>query len=194
MIIKLFIFLTLCIFFLGTYFIWFSKKNIFNNLILGLCFVAYVVPAFVIDFEKSTTPEVLDLYVLINIIGCFFYLTGIFLGYKWKRLVVVDTIMQFSFFNALSKNDSGIKKFINISSIIYIVAICGVIISFIIMGFVPLFSADPYMARFFKGQYQAPYERVAFIYRISRQLIELLMPLKILELFNKFSLKNIFLV
>jgi hypothetical protein len=62
------------------------------------------------------------------------------------------------------------------------------------MGFIPMFAPDPFLAKFFKGPYQAPYQRVAFLYRTSRQLIELLMPLKVLEIFLKRDLKNITLV
>ncbi|WP_295651124.1 O-antigen polymerase [uncultured Mucilaginibacter sp.] len=194
MLTKFLIGITLTIFSIGTYFIWFDKRNIFNHISIGFCFVAYVIPAFVINYTEYFKPDVISLYVWISIIGCLFYMVGMFLGYKWKALIFVDTILQFRFLNLLSNNSKAIEKIGRLSSLIYIVGVVGVIVSFMLMGFVPLFASDPYMARFFKGQYQQPYERVAFLYRTSRQLVELLMPLKVLELFIKFNFKSIFLI
>jgi hypothetical protein len=193
MFLKFSIGITLSVFLIGTYFIWFNKKNIFNHSVLGLCFVAYIVPAFVINFEDYSSVEVINLYLLINLLGCFFYIGGLFLGYKIKRLILVNTVLQLNFFNNLVYNDFGIQKIRKITSLIYILSLAGIVVSYMLMGFVPLFAANPYMAKFFKGEYQAPYERVAFLYRTARQLLEFLMPLKIIEIFIKFSMKNVLL-
>jgi hypothetical protein len=186
--------ISLSVFLIGTYLIWFSKKNIFNHAVLGLCFVAYVVPAFVIKFNDYSTADVIELYVLINVIGCFTYVGGMLLGYRIKTLIAVNTLLQFRFLDSLNNNEQVIQKIRKVSSIIYIAALAGIIISYVLMGFVPLFAANPFMAKFFKGEYQAPYERVAFLYRTARQLLEFLMPLKVLELFINFNLKSIVLV
>jgi len=191
---KFVIGVTLSIFLIGTYLIWFSKRNIFNHLSIGLCVVAYIVPAFVIDFGDYVNEDIVNLYVSISLVGCLFYVAGLFLGNKWKSLLLVNTVMQFNYFDSIVSNEAGLKKIIRISSIIYIMSLIGIIISFMIMGFVPLFASDPYTAKFFKGQYQAPYQRIAFLYRTSRQLLEMLMPLKVVELFAKFDLKNAILV
>ncbi|MEZ2334975.1 O-antigen polymerase [Mucilaginibacter sp. RCC_168] len=186
--------ISLSVFLVGTYLIWFSKKNIFNHSVLGLCFVAYLVPAFVIKYDDYSTPDVIRLYVIINLLGCFTYLSGMLLGYRIKTLIAVNTLLQFRFLSTVHDNEHGIQKIRKVSSIIYVAALGGIIISYILMGFVPLFAANPFMAKFFKGEYQAPYERVAFLYRTARQLLEFLMPLRILELFINFNLKSVILV
>jgi hypothetical protein len=161
---------------------------------LGLCFVAYVVPAFVIKFKDYSTSEVINLYVLINLLGCLTYVGGMLLGYRIKTLKAVNTLLQFRFLGTLYNDEQGIQKIRKVSLIIYVAALGGVIISYLLMGFVPLFAANPFMAKFFKGEYQAPYERVAFLYRTARQLLEFLMPLRILELFINFNIKSVILV
>ncbi|MFC4142198.1 O-antigen polymerase [Pedobacter mendelii] len=61
------------------------------------------------------------------------------------------------------------------------------------MGFLPMFAADPYSAKQFKGIYNIRYHDVAFFYRTSKQLIQLLMPFLIISFFDKKS-KNILLL
>ena len=194
MIEKILVSVSLSIYFIGTYFIWFSKKNIFNHISIGLCLVAYVVPVFVIDFSEYSNSQVWTLYSQINIIGCVTLIIGLFLGYRWRKVVLVDAVIKVSSLKTLYFDNGRVEKILRISNRIFIIGVVGIILSYLIMGFVPLLAADPYMAKFFKGQYQAPYRRVAFIYRTSRQLIEFLMPLKILEIFLKRKLKDIILV
>ncbi|MFW0714230.1 O-antigen polymerase [Pedobacter sp. N23S346] len=191
---KILVGLSLSTYLIGTYLIWFNKKNIFNHMSIGLCVVAYVIPIFVLNFENYSNAEIWALYAKINIIGCISFIGGLILGYKWKNLTVVDNVIKFQFLKTLYFDDERINKIIRISNRIFLIGIIGVIISYMAMGFIPLFSENPYMAKFFKGQYQAPYQRVAFIYRTARQLIEFLMPLKILEIFLNKKLKDIILV
>ncbi|RFZ84803.1 hypothetical protein DYU05_04125 [Mucilaginibacter terrenus] len=185
---------SLSIFSLGSYFIWFDKRNIFNHLSLGLCLVAYIIPAFVVDFTDYTSKDIIELYSLINLIGSITYLAGLFLGYKWKQLPVLNTILQFNFIAKLAKDEHKVSQISKLCSRIYLISLIGICTSFLLMGFVPIFAADPYMAKFFKGEYQAPYSRVAFLYRTCRQLLEFLMPLKVLDLYYSFNLKSLALV
>ncbi|MBW4889883.1 hypothetical protein KXQ82_09155 [Mucilaginibacter sp. HMF5004] len=131
---------------------------------------------------------------MINSIGAFFFLLGLFIGYKWRPLRLVDTIIKINFLQSIAVDDDRVKKIIKLSNVIFIIGIIGIIVSFMLMGFMPMFASDPFLAKFFKGQYQAPYQRVAFLYRTSRQMVELFIPLMVLEIFLKPKFKNIALV
>jgi hypothetical protein len=191
---KILICFSLCIFSAGTYLVWFSKRNIFNHMSIGVCLVAYIIPVCVLDFSTYASNEVVELYTLINIVGVCAFIPGLLLGYKWKQVMLVDVVTQFGYINKLPFRDNLMNRFAKVTDKIYIIGVIGLIISYMAMGFLPMFAADPFSAKFFKGDYQASYTRVAFIYRTSRQFIELVLPFKMLQVYIKPSTKNIFLI
>jgi len=58
-----------------------------------------------------------------------------------------------------------------------IVGIIGCVISYFIMGFVPMFSSDPLAAKQFKGEYRDAYYRIAYLYRFSFWIVFASVPL-----------------
>ena len=68
-------------------------------------------------------------------------------------------------------------RVIKITRNLMLIGIIGLIISYIIMGFVPMFAKDPISAKLFRGQYQAPYIRVAVIYRSCFYILATIMPI-----------------
>ncbi|MBB6240096.1 hypothetical protein HDC90_004760 [Pedobacter sp. AK013] len=191
---NLIICLSLCIFYLGTYVIWFDRRNIFNHFFIGFCLVAYVIPVCVIDFEKIAGVDILNLYSIINLIGAISFVVGLLIGNKWKKIGLIDQMVNFKIVHGYLSEPIKLKRFLKVCDRMYLFGIIGVTLSFVLMGFVPIFASDPILAKFFKGEYQEPYKRVAYIYRTSRLLIELLLPLKILQILNKWSLKNMSLI
>jgi hypothetical protein len=60
-----------------------------------------------------------------------------------------------------------------------IVGVIGFVISYFIMGFVPMFSSDPLAAKQFKGEYRDAYYKIAYLYRFSFWIVFASVPLLI---------------
>jgi hypothetical protein len=181
---KFIICLSLVVFSLGTYLIWFDRRNVFNHLAIGLCFVAYIIPIFIIDLNDFAKPSTVELYTLINVVGVAFFLAGLIIGYKWKRIAIIDIVMKFSIpYEGVSDPQFG-KHIISASKLIYTVCLFIMTLSFVYMGFVPMFATDPFSAKQFKGVYNIRYHDVALFYRTAKQLIQLLLPFLLINYFH----------
>lgn len=184
--------IALIIFQIGTYLVWFDKKNIFNHYYIGFCIVAYIIPLFVIDFSEFVDDKIINLYYKINVIGVIFFIIGILLGYKWKRILLVDAIMQFDLHNDIKKSDNFHKTIIGIAKHIYVISLIVIIICFTYMGVLPIFAADPYAAKQFKGPYHIKYQHVALFYRTAKQFLQLLIPFLVIDFYNRRKLITLF--
>lgn len=191
---KIIICITLCTFALGTYIIWFDKKNVFNHILIGLCFVAYIIPVCIFDFNDFVKPEIVKLYVYINLLGAIFFILGLVLGYKWEKITMVNTVMRFSLVEQAIHSDSFEKNVLFSSRRIFIVCLIIMTSCFMYMGYLPMFAADPYSAKQFKGIYQPRYQHVALFYRTSKQFIQLLLPFFLIEYYDKRKLSTLFLI
>jgi hypothetical protein len=191
---KILICFSLCVFTLGTYFIWFDRKNIFNHLGIGLCFVAYIIPLCVLDLTDFTNKNVIDLYAQINFVGAITFILGLLLGARWKKITIVDSVMKFS----TARNGINYPKFgssvIRASKVIYSGCLIVMALCFLYMGFLPMFAADPYSAKQFKGVYNVRYHDVALFYRTAKQLIQLLMPFLLISYLQKKNLNILILI
>src|ERR1700730_1020579 len=134
---------SLCLFSLGTYFIWWDKKNIFNHFSIGFCVIGFIIPSIIIDFDSFADTEIIKLYAYINIIGALFYTAGLILGYKWRRIAIVDTVMRFSAVEQGLQSDSFEAKILYVSKRIFIVSLILMTLCFLYMGYLPIFAADP---------------------------------------------------
>ncbi|MGC8750558.1 O-antigen polymerase [Hydrotalea sp.] len=186
--------LVLIIFQIGTYFIWFDKKNVFNHYYIGFCIAAYVIPSFLIDFYDLADDNIIDLYYKINFVGVLFYIFGILSGYKWKKIAIVDNVMKFRLYNDLVNSNFFYKTIVNTSKQIYLISLIILIICFMYMGFLPIFAEDPYAAKQFKGIYHVRYQHIAFFYRTSKEFIQLLIPILVIDFFNKRKISTFFLI
>ncbi|RTL55841.1 MAG: oligosaccharide repeat unit polymerase [Sphingobacteriales bacterium] len=180
---------------LGGYFIWFSKKNIFSHLNLGFCLVSIIIPSLIVNYSSFFENDILYLYSIINLVGAFFYLIGLFLGNKIRNVAIVDIVIEKNKLYTFISSENTIKqKLYKYSFNIYVLGVVGMVLSYLVMGFMPLFSKDPLAAKFFKNEYQDTYRRVAIIYRTSKIFIELMMPFLIFKVINKFKIIDIFLL
>jgi hypothetical protein len=186
--------ISLCVLQLGTYFVWFSRKNIFNHFSIAFCIVSLIIPSFVVEYKNFTDQSVIYFYTAINAVGAFTYVIGILVGYRVKRISIVHFVINPVKISALSNINDNERLLYQTARKIYFIGIIGMIFSFIVMGFVPMFSSDPVAAKFFKNEYQDSYKRVAFIYRTCKLFIELTLPFLILNIIKKKSIINIVLV
>jgi hypothetical protein len=186
--------ISLCLLTLGTYFIWFNRKNILNHFFIGFCIIGYIIPSIVFDFSLYADKDIVQLYVLINSIGAVFYIIGLFVGNKWKSIPLINFAMKFSVMEAAIESSDFIPKVFKITKFFYVTSLLVMTACFVLMGYVPMFAADPYSAKQFKGVYQASYQHVAFFFRTSKQYIEMLMPFYLIEIYSSKKVLNILLV
>ncbi|CAI9395049.1 hypothetical protein BACSP_00836 [Bacillus sp. T2.9-1] len=186
--VKLMILFGAIIYYLGLYFVWFNYKNIIAHLNVGKLIIAFILPVLFINntFEYFDS-NIVELYALIFFIGGLFHLIGIILGGKSKRITLFsgnsDTF-KIHIEDFLEKHSKLIFR-------LFLLAIVGIIIAFLGMGYVPIFTDDPLTAKFFRGPYKESYDKVKIIYRISYFIIITFIPF-ILALYVK-SKKKLYL-
>jgi oligosaccharide repeat unit polymerase len=156
---------------LAPYLVWPNRWNIPAHLNAGFCITAYVIPGLLTNawerFPESTT----DLYAQINILGAVTLCIGILLGAFFAKSRNVQATP-----NALtirSDPSAMIKRVAVVTS----VCVLGMLLSYWIMGFIPIFADDPFSARQFKGVYRDPYLQAAYLYRFSFSVLEASIPL-----------------
>ncbi|MEK9495813.1 O-antigen polymerase [Photorhabdus sp. P32] len=174
---------------LSLYLIWFNRKNIYAHLGFPLILIAYIVP-FIFFNELYSKYEVYSLYTEINVIGATSFLIGVIIAKKTPAIslpLVPFYHMQGDYYDV----DSKLK---NRTFIILLFACFLMIISYISMGFTPMFASDPLAAKFFRGEYQETYQRVAIFFRIGNSIIPVFLPLAILLIIDKFDYKLSFVV
>jgi hypothetical protein len=69
------------------------------------------------------------------------------------------------------------KKVSLITVNITVFAIMGMIVSFGVMGFIPIFTLDSIAAKFMRGTYQESYAKIAILYRTCNYLLQFTIPL-----------------
>jgi hypothetical protein len=157
---------------IGTYLIWPSRWNIPAHLSLGFCVTAYLVPGLATDvwglFEERTKL----LYMQINLVGAVALVVGLYAG---NRTVLFKKLHRR--FTQLYRSESAQNASMNRVQMIGIVAVMGMIVAYLIMGFVPMFAEDPFSAKQFKNEYFEPYYRAAYLFRGSFSLLLVAIPL-----------------
>ncbi|WP_413668203.1 O-antigen polymerase [Mucilaginibacter sp. Mucisp86] len=176
--------LSLSLFTLGTYLVWPSRYNVPAHLGVGFILIAYVVPTFILDIQDDSPAEVVDLYVNILVVGTIFYLIGLFAGFLAKLPTA-----RFSF-NVLSLEEYE-SRIIKITRNFLICGIGGLILGYLMMGFVPMFAADPVSAKFFRGPYQVPFY-TSIVYLSSFFILSNITPISFM-IWYKHRNKSIFL-
>lgn len=164
---SLIVFFSLSIFVVGTYIIWPNRWNIIAHLQLGFVFTAYFVPIFFVDILKYFPYQIVFKYSMILFLGAIAYVIGLIMGHSVP--FIKATTLPYSFY-VLPKEElvdyvSTRVKWIMITALI------GITISFIVMGFVPMFAENPLEAKFFRGQYHEPYSKVSILFRFSYFII-----------------------
>lgn len=168
---SLLICVSLLILTLGTYIIWPSRYNVIQHLAVGGSFVSIIVPAMILSVQNDYDPEIVALYTEILAVGSLFFLFGLIAGFLSGKNIKTN----FSF-DIMSTEDYE-KRVVTITRNLMLAGIIGMVFSYIVMGFVPMFAQDPISAKLFRGEYQAPYIRIAAIYRSSFFILATIMPI-----------------
>lgn len=142
-----------------------------QHLGVGGSFVAIVVPAFILQVQDQYPQEIVDLYVQILLVGVLALLPGLILGFMMGK----GRTTNFSF-DIMASPDYELRV-ISLTKTLLTIGIAGLVISYAVMGFIPLFAADPISAKLFRGPYQAPYLRVAVLYRASFFILSTIIPI-----------------
>lgn len=156
---------------LGTYLIWPSRWNIPAHLNLGFCVTAYLIPGLATDVWGLFDNRTNVLYSEINILGAAAIVGGLLVG---SRLALFDGARTALL--RLYQPDMQ-SAALGRTERVAIVAIIGMIAAYGIMGFVPMFAADPYSAKQFKNEYFEPYHRADYLFRASFSVLTVVIPL-----------------
>jgi hypothetical protein len=168
---MLLIFFSLSILSIGTYIIWFSRYNIMAHLELAFIFTRYFVPIFMVDSVANFDSNVLNLYTSIIATGAVCYVIGLIMGNMLPLIKFKPYTWQ------VLSEDEYTDRVIKLTRYFFYFGVAGFIISYAIMGFIPMFASEPLNAKFFRGQYQAPYMRAAILFRIANYVMYSLPPL-----------------
>ncbi|PZA06815.1 hypothetical protein EWH23_13735 [Meiothermus sp. PNK-Is4] len=127
----------------------------------------------------SYPSELVMLYEQILVWGMLFYIVGIVIGFYTPLLKIMPLR------HTLNASTKELLRFVAPRVLwITLMALAGVMVSFAVMGFIPMFAEDPLMAKFFRGPYQEAYRPVAPLYRASMFLLYLLIPLNLVLWFH----------
>jgi hypothetical protein len=164
------IFLSLMIFSFAGYILWPSRFNVVSHLSVGGSFIAIFVPTLILHIDERY-PTVVDLYLEVLMVGALCYLPAAILGFWSARRVQT----KFSFDRLDECVYEG--RTIRLTQRLLIFAIAGLAVSYLVMGFVPMFAREPIAAKLFRAQYQEPYRRVAVLFRASFYILATIMPI-----------------
>lgn len=157
---------------LGTYLVWPSRYNVLAHLSVGFFPVAYVIPVAVVGVHREFPAEIVEFYAGLVALGGASYVAGLIAGAALPTLVRVRIPYAFvalppPWFEARTVK---LLKWFAWS------ALLGIAVSYAVMGFVPAFAESPLVAKFFRGEYQEPYRRVAVPFRLSYFTLVTLIP------------------
>ena len=183
----------LCFFSLGTYLIWFNKKNIFNIQLIGFCIISYIIPSIFFDFDILFDNELFKTYFYINLVGAIFYFIGLIVGSKIEKITFINKTIKLDYWEKFKDNNKFCKQIIVISRRFYVFFLIIFCLCFVYLGYIPIFAKDPFMAKQFKGVYHEKYVHIALIYRTSKQIIQILLPFLLINGILKKNIVDIFL-
>lgn len=167
----------LCLSLLGmsvvSYVAWPSRLNILAHTQLAFGIVAYIIPILLLGGGRSVTEESLTLYTTIMVIGFGCSIVGTIVGShiadhpRNSRWIAMASLPTAHARHAIPRRVVWVA----------IVSGAGLLVAFLVMGFVPALAEDPFAAKFFRGEYAASYAPVAPLYRATTSALTVLLPL-----------------
>ena len=162
--------LSYAVFMLGTVFVWPSKRNFILWLSFPFFITAYVFPLLAVNFSAAYSSADIQFLTNCNLIGALSFLSGLVFGALLK--------FKFKWSMPLSFGEANI----NISTLekkvfwLTVFGCLGMSFCFLWMGMVPMFSEQPFYAKFFRGPYKEKYDQISIIYRFSQAVLITVMP------------------
>jgi hypothetical protein len=157
----------------GSYLVWPSRWNVPAHLQLGFCLIAYVIPA-LIGVQDAFSPELRRFDARLLGLGAACYAAGLVIGFRvtlpdaaWERAVLWRRLPRQPFERLVWRRGVWLM----------VLSLLGLFVSFRLMGFVPAFARNPFMAKFFRGAYAASYHRVALLLRPCEVIVTTLIPI-----------------
>ncbi|WP_428331687.1 hypothetical protein [Mucilaginibacter sp.] len=181
------IFVALTLFSFSGYIVWPSRYNVVTHGMVAGGFISIIVPALILGVPDNYPPAIVDLYTKVLVLGILFFLPALIIGFVIGRRLPT----QFSF--DIMTREAYEERAIKVTKIFMVIGVAGLIASYIGMGFMPMFAAEPIAAKLFRGQYQEPYLRVAILFRISFFLISTITPIACIIWYKKRSKLFLFL-
>ncbi|WP_462267232.1 O-antigen polymerase [Mucilaginibacter sp.] len=165
------IFLSFSILTFAAYIVWPSRFNVLGHAGAAASFIAIVVPTFILHLPEKAPADIVGLYTNILVLGVISFLPGMIAGFN------VGKYMRTNFSFDIMEPDAYERRIIKLTKILLLVGIVGLAVSYAGMGFIPMFAANPIAAKLFRDQYQAPYYRVAVIFRSSWFILTTIIPI-----------------
>lgn len=183
------LFIGVCVLIASPLFVWFDRRNFVVWLNLPMLIIAYGIPLIIFHEGLTGNYKYYDLYVGIVFAGSFSFLIGCLIG----KYVPSPSLSIVPVFSLISERDL-IYRNSRLCYWLLLLSCVFLLVSYIVMGFVPMFAAEPLLAKFFKGQYKEPYEKVAVLFRLATTVIPVVLPMSIICLYRKFSISLFFLM
>ena len=154
------------------YLFFFRRWNIPAHMGLGFCVTAFIVPGLFTDVWSVVSDKTNLYFFYINFFGALCLISGMAIGYfspcyRWIHQKI----------GYLSSADLNIDKIEKRVIIFALIGVVGISLAYMIMGFVPMFAADPLSAKQFKGEYYEAYHRAASLFRFSFSVIVATLPI-----------------
>jgi hypothetical protein len=160
------------LFLAGTYIVWPSRWNIGAHLGLGLGLVGYVIPVFFAGVLETFPQDIVRFYARLLLAGAGFYVLGLVIGARIPLLKLVRSRLSFSSLPSRVFESRTVRR----TAFVLTLGVVGMLLCFYIMGFIPMFADDPFNAKFFRGDYEAPFQRVSYLYRWCDNIVLVLVP------------------
>ncbi len=154
------------------YVAWPSRWNVPAHLHLGFVVVAYLVPLCFLGALDDHSPTLVATYRNILVAGAACHVAGVVVGarapvHRWLGERLACRRLPLPLFERhVARWSGGLAA----------LAIALVVLSFVVMGFVPMFAEDQFAAKFLRGEYRDSYLPVAVPYRLGISLSATLVP------------------
>jgi hypothetical protein len=161
---------------LGTLLVWPSRRNLIAWLGFPFFVVAYLIPLLVVDYRTAATSDIIAALTEINAAGALAMAVGIVLGGHFG--VSLSARLPFASAPSRATANLGPRRVFKMLMIgCVIMSLC-----FLWMRSVPAFADEPFLAKFFRGQYKERYDQVSIPYRLSQIMLTAALPLALVFL------------
>lgn len=157
-----------------TYIAWPSRWNIIAHGQFVFAMIAYVVPVLGLEVQSAFSQDAVTLYYKVVLAGALATFVGALAGLPLGRKSFQTRLLRIERVADAEGIKTVRRKRVAVAAL---VALLGMALCFAILGFIPALAADPFSAKFFKGEYANAYGAVAPLYRATTTVITLVIPL-----------------
>lgn len=178
-----------CLFSIGTYIVWPSRWNVLAHLNLGFCVVAYIVPLLVLHQDQKYAADEIATLRHDMVLGAWTFVPALLVGAFMASHIAFDLNASRAYLLSKMDRDKSARRLV----FVLVVGIVLTCIAAVAMGGLPLFSADPLAAKYFRGA-SAVSGKISVIYRLGTCILTVLPPLTIAMAFTDRKRRKLWLV